>query len=110
VDLRRNDVRIAVFALGEDPAYVDSYPHDVVTFRNARDIDPLANELLVVPVTPTAGNSLELAVVAVALVLAVLERIGQAEPLLVPFRGDRSIQPQQLVHGTIPDVVVAVAR
>src|SRR5436190_7903782 len=104
-----DDIRVEVRALVEDPRAVDRHAQDVVALGDAGDVDPLARELLVVPVAPAARDALVVAVVPVARVVAVLERVLEAESLLLAGNHCRAIGCDELVNGEVTDVVVAVA-
>src|SRR3954453_17860255 len=106
---RFDNVWVAVFTFIEYAADVDRYAHDVIALGDSIDIDPLTNELLVVPVAPPAGDSLEIAVIVRALVAAVFERVLEAEALLVAGRHDVPVPAHKFVTGESADVIVAVA-
>src|SRR6058998_3646959 len=83
VDPGLDGVRVNVRAFVEDRRVVDGDPDDVVALRDAGDVDPLAAELLVIPVAPTRRDPLILARVPGALAPVVLEGVLEAEALLV---------------------------
>src|SRR5207249_8905228 len=105
-----DDVRVAVLALGEGLGVVDLDVDDVVPLRDAGDVDPLAAELLEVPVGPAGGDPLVGADVAAALVVVrVLEQVLETKGLLVPLGGHGPVQVEELVVREVTDVVVLVA-
>src|SRR5262245_19897301 len=77
VNVRLRHIGIPVLPLVEnrptDIALIDRDAHDVIAFGHACDVYPLADELFVVPVSPSGSDPLILAVIAVALIAGVLE-------------------------------------
>ena len=53
MDCRLDLIWVTVFALIKDAYEIDRYAYDVVPFGNSGNVDPLAGELLVIPVAPT---------------------------------------------------------
>src|SRR5262245_21115800 len=77
----RGEILIAARAVVKRSEHVDGRSHDIVAFRDARDVDPLPDKLLVVPIAPAGRDSLKPAVVTIAAVVAILERVFKAEAL-----------------------------
>jgi len=111
---------VVVITLGEDVraggAPIDGDPQEIISRRDASDIDPLAIERSVIDIRPTDGDALVVAVV--------LGRAGgrihfhgveQAEGLLVadhssPIEDNRRpIQIEQFVEGIAFQVIMSVA-
>ena len=62
-------VRVAVRAFIESMRCIDLHVHNVVAFRHAGDVDPLAAKLFEIPIRPAGRNALESAGVTAALVV-----------------------------------------
>jgi len=85
--------------------------HNIVTFRHAGDVNPLAAELFEIPVRPASRDALEGTVVTTALVVVrVFEQVFETERLFMSLRGDRAIHVEQLIIGKPLDVVMIVTR
>src|SRR6185503_13066076 len=108
------DIWMAVLAFVEDwreLPRVDRHAHDVIARRHAGDVDPLAHQLLVIPVAPPRRDALVGAVVAAALAaVLVLERVFDTDALLGPGHHLLAVERPQLVNREVADVVVPMAR
>ena len=106
-------VRIAILALIEDGRElpcVQPDPNLVLALRNAGDVDPLADELLVVPVAPATGDAVIVAVIAVALAAVfVFERVLETKPLLRACDNDVTLEVDQFIDREVVDVVMPVS-
>ena len=71
--------------MGENSPVFNLDANDVLALGNAGDVDPLADELLVVPVAPPGGDAVLVAVVAIALAAVfVFEWSSKQNPCFVP--------------------------
>src|SRR5437867_2432252 len=106
VDARLDEIGIAVLALVEGVRGVHLRVDDVVPLGHPGDVDPLAAQLLEVPVRPADGDTLVPAAIdpVVARVVRVLEEVLEAERLLVPGGGHGAVQLVEDVIREAPDV------
>ena len=104
-------VGVSVCAFIESMCRVDLDVHNVITFRHARNVNPLTAELFEIPIRPAGRDALGGTVVTTALVVVrVFKQVFETERLFMSLRGDRAIHVEQLIIGKPLDVVMIVTR